>query len=140
MDLPEQGLFLDLSANRALLPMDKQIHEDYIILQEVLPDIKIMELAHLRKWHAEKWPAQDRFLTGIRDATQTNVLMTWHVFATQIFLDTIHTLRVEVARPFEEVRSVFYQSLHIRREPLGNRNFAQLPRLLYVHREFMLTE
>lgn len=123
-DLPEQGLFLDLSVNRVMLPVDEQIHEDYVILQEVLPDIKIMELAHLRKWHAEKWPAQDKFLTGMREATQTNVLMAWHVFATQIFLDTIHILRVEVTRPFEEVSSILCQSLRIREESRGNRNLA----------------
>jgi hypothetical protein len=66
----------------------------------ILPDIKQIELNYP---NGDRWPAEDRFTTGIRETSRTNVLPTWVVFASQIFLDVYHTLRAETPRAFKEL-------------------------------------
>ncbi|KAI7787411.1 hypothetical protein LA080_016486 [Diaporthe eres] len=89
---------VDKKADRSRMSVGERLQEDKILLLELLPEFCLM------KTHGLKWPVQDEITHGFIEYVKAKRPKLWHCFAAQILLDIYHTLRLNPAGPWNDLR------------------------------------
>lgn len=85
-------------ANRSRMSLREKFAENEIIIMEALPDFCMMEMGNVEP------VGQDELTRGLKEMCTTKKASTWLLFATQVFLDINHLLRLQVNRGLQELR------------------------------------
>ena len=91
------GLY-DPKADRQRMSMSQQFHEDKIILLELLPEFRVVDMLK------DGMPTQDEITRGVIEFTRTKKVTIWLSFAVQIFLDIHHAMRSSHVGAFGDLR------------------------------------
>lgn len=85
-------------ANRSRMSLREKFAENKIVIMEALPDFCMMEMGNVEP------VGQDELTKGLKEMCTTKKASTWLLFATQVFLDINHLLRLQVNRGLQELR------------------------------------
>lgn len=85
-------------ANRSSMSLREKFAENKIVIMEALPDFCMMAIGNVDP------VGQDELTKGMKEMCRTKKASTWLLFATQVFLDINHLLRLQVNRGLQELR------------------------------------
>lgn len=85
-------------ANRSSMSLREKLAENKIVIMEALPDFCMMAIGNVDP------VGQDELTRGLKEMCRTKKASTWLLFATQVFLDINHLLRLQVSRGLQELR------------------------------------
>lgn len=85
-------------ANRSRMSLREKFAENKIVIMEALPDFCMMEMGSVDP------VGRDELTRGLKEMCTTKKASTWLLFATQVFLDINHLLRLQVNRGLQELR------------------------------------
>lgn len=89
---------VDTTKSRDSMSLRERYNQDRNILLGFLPDFVLLTELKIAL------PVEDEFTRGLRDMVKSKQVPVWLAFAAQILLDIHHTLDVNVAQPFHELR------------------------------------